>query len=233
MNPQKNQGNQPQGLLDGIQSEVSAENAPLLEFITKYASYIAGGCLAILLILGGMGVWKWYHGGKQREAQEELARINLQLKGAEHDDALGKLAQNAPDSVKLSVYLSLGQSALENGNPVLAAEAYAKAADLDKDGALGTIAALGGAGSLLMQAKYTQALALLQELEARAPQITNSIQFQQMLAEAANKAGDYGVAQKTYQRLAEEVHTPEDAYYRDRADALARQIANAGDNQHE
>lgn len=228
MNPQKNQDNVQKSILEGIQGEVSAENAPLLELITKYAPYIAGFVLLLLLILGGVGVWNWYHGAKQKEAQEELARIRTQLKGAERDNALNELAKNAPDSAKLFIYLSLGQSAQENGNPALAAEAYARAANIDGDGALGLTAALGSAGSLLMQAEYVQALTLLQELEKKRPSVSASTQFQQMLAEAAAKSGNLELAQKTYQKLSGELHSPDAAYFKHRAEALAAEISAGG-----
>lgn len=222
MDQQKNQGRPAPGLLDGIQNEVSAENAPLLDFITKYAGVIASVVLAILLILAGMGIWKWYHGGKQKEAQEELARINLQLQGAERDEALNNLAKNAPDSTKLFIYLTLAKSAQENGNPVLAGEAYAKAASIDGDGALGLTAALGSVGTLLMQAEYTQALVLIQEFEKKWPEAAKSVQLQQMLAEAAANAGQTELASKTYEALAREVQGPEADYYRSRAEQLAK-----------
>lgn len=228
MASQEDQDKQGKGLLDGIQGEVSAENAPLLRFITKYAGVIAGVVLAILLILGGMAIWNWQHGLKQREAREELDRINQELKGADRDNALNDLAKNAPDSVKLFIYMSLGKSAQENGNPVLAAEAYAKAAELDGDGALGLTAALGSAGSLLMQAEYLQALTLLQELERRLPSAANSPQLQQMLAEAAYRAGRLELAQATYAKLAKEITTPEADYFRSRAEAIAAEMAAKG-----
>ena len=226
MNQQKNQEKGAAGLLDNIQGEVSPENAPLLNFITKYASAIASLVLALLLCLGGWAVWNWYHGGKQKEAREELARINAEMKGADRDKALAELAKNAPDSTKLFIYMSLGQSAQENGNPVLAADAYAKAASLDGDGALGLTAALGSVGSLLMQAEYNQALALLQELEKKLPESANSVQLQQMLAEAAYRAGKLELARQTYARLGQELTTPEAAYFRNRAEAIAAELTS-------
>lgn len=218
-------------LLDGIQSEVSAENAPLLNFITRHASMIAGLVLLLLLVLGGMAIWNWYHGGKQDEARRELARINEELKGADKNQALAKLAENAPDSTKLFIYMSLGQSAQENGDPVLAADAYAKAASLDGDGALGLTAALGSVGSLLMQAEYVQAFALLQELDRKLPEASKSMEFRQMLAEAASKAGKPELALKIYENLAATIKTPEAAYFRSRADSLKQEIEKGATKQ--
>lgn len=218
----KNDGGQ--SLLSGIQGEVSAESAPLMNFITRHASSIASLVLTALLIIAGIAVWNWYHGGKQEEARRELARVSAQLRGADKSAALARLAEGAPDNVKLFIYLSLGQSAQENGDPVLAAEAYAKAAKLDGDGALGMTAALGSVGSLLMQSEYVQALALLEELEKKLPQAASSMEFKQMLAEAAAKAGRTELALKTYESLAETVKTPEAAYFKSRADALKKAI---------
>lgn len=211
-------------LLNGIQNEVSAENAPLLNFITKHASAIAGWVLTVLLIIGGLAIWNWYHGGKQDEARKELARINTQLKGADRDKALSSLAENAPESTKLFIYMSLGQSAQENGNPILAADAYAKAASLDGDGALGLTAALGSVGSLLMQAEYAQALALLEELDKKLPAASKSMEFRQMLAEAAFRSGKTELALKTYENLASTVKTPEAAYFKSRVEALKKEL---------
>ncbi|MBD5646144.1 MAG: tetratricopeptide repeat protein [Desulfovibrio sp.] len=229
MNPQKNQDESASPLLRDIQAEVNPESAPLLQFITRYASAIAGVVLLLLLALGGMAVWNWYHHGKQEEARAELARINAQLKGKDRDAALSKLAEGAPESTKLFIYMSLGQSAQENGDPILAADAYAKAAKLDGDGALGLTAALGSVGSLLMQNENVQALALLQELEAKLPESRRSVQLRQMLAEAASRAGKTELAYKTYLGLAEEVKTPEGAYFRSRAEALAAKLGKAAD----
>ena len=224
MSERQNSEETKQGLLDGIQGEVSAESAPLLNFITRNASLNSGIVLLLLLVLGGMAIRNWYHKGKQEEARRELARINMELKDRDRDAALAKLAENAPESVKLFIYMSLGQSAQENGNPILAADAYAKAAKLDGDGALGLTAALGSVGSLLMQGEYNQALALLQELEARLPESARSVELRQMLAEAAARAGKTELAMKTYESLASEVKTPEAAYFRSRAESLAREL---------
>lgn len=222
---QKNHDSASNPLLQDLQAEVSAENAPILQFITKYAGLIAGIVLALLLVLGGMAIWNWHKSGKEDEARAELARINMQMKGEARDQALLNLAQNAPDSTKLFIYLSLGQSAQENGNPILAADAYAKAAKLDNDGPLGLTAALGSVGSLMMQAEYQQALALLQELDKRLPAANNSQYLQQMLAEAAYRTGNKQLAVETYRKLGEEANSPQGAYFKKMADEIAGEIA--------
>lgn len=217
---QKNQAEQKPAFLDDLQGEVSAESAPLLQFITKYAGVIAGFVIVLLLVVCGMGIWQWSRNSALKEAQEELSYISSRLTGQERDSALEKLAQSAPDSIKLFVYLSLGQSAQENGNLPLAARAYGQAAELDSDGAIGLAAALGGASSLLQAGDYQKALTLLRALESRSPAIAQSPQIKQMLAETAVKANDYPLAIQTYQWLAKEA--PENDYFRARAEALEK-----------
>lgn len=223
MNQQKNQD--AGGLLGGIQDEVSPESAPLLQFITKYAGTIAAFVVLLLLIIGAVAIWDWYHNSKQEEARAEMARISYQLKGQERDAALAKLAESAPESVKLYIYLSLARSAQENGNPALAADAYAAVAKLDGDGPLGITAALGSAACLLMQARYEEALGQLQELEKKVPDQAVNIEIRQLLAEAAAKAGRPDLAQAAYQKLAQEIKSSEGQYFQFRAGEMAKKMA--------
>lgn len=222
MNPQKNQGDVAPQLLHDLQSEVSEESAHLLQFIVRYAPAIASIVLALLLALGGMAIWKWYHGGRQDEAMAEVGRIGSALQGSERDAALEKLAKEAPEDSRLFIYMTLGQSAQENGNPVLAARAYASATELDRNGALGLAAAINGAGSLLMQNEGGQALALLQEIEGRLPEVTQAPGFRQMLAEAALMAGQKQTALVAYRALGQ-ADGPEGAYFRARAAAIEKE----------
>lgn len=221
MNPQKNQGGEASPLLRDLQAEVAAESAPLLQFMLRHAGLIAGVVLLFLLVLAGTGLWRWYSGGKNEDARQELARISMLAQGAERVKALAALAESAPSDVRISVLLTLAQSALESGDAVAAADAYAKVARLDADGALGLTAALGEAASLLRAGKNVEALSLLQGLESRLPAEGRSVQFRQMLAEAAARAGRKELAAGTYQALSREVKGLDGEYYRVRAEALA------------
>jgi cytochrome c-type biogenesis protein CcmH/NrfG len=221
MNPQKNQETEAPQMLQDLQAEVSAESAPLLRFILNNASVISGAVIIFLLVLGGTGVWNWYSDKKSDEAKQNLARIVQSDTGADRIKALKDLAAAAPDSVKLSVYFTLGLAALENGEYGLAAEAYANAAQIDKEGALGLTAMLGEAGVLLKAGKHAEALDLLQELYARMKATNQSPQLRQMLAEAAAGAGKTELAVQTYQALARELPGVEGEYFSARAAALA------------
>lgn len=227
MNPQKNQGEETSPLFRDLQAEVSSESAPLLQFMLRHAGIIAGVVILFLLVLAGTGIWRWYSGGKNEDARQELARVSMTMQGQERLKALAALADKAPSDVRLSVLLAWAQSALESGDAAVAAEVYAKAAKLDADGALGLAAALGEAGSLLKAGKNAEALTLLQGLEARLPGENRSVQLRQMLAEAAARAGQKDLAAKTYQALAQEVNALDGEYFRVRAEALVPAAGSA------
>ena len=227
MNPQKNQGEETSPLFRDLQAEVSSESAPLLQFMLRHAGIIAGVVILFLLVLAGTGIWRWYSGGKNEDARQELARVSMTVQGQERLKALAALADKAPSDVRLSVLLAWAQSALESGDAAVAAEVYAKAAKLDADGALGLAAALGEAGSLLKAGKNAEALTLLQGLEARLPGENRSVQLRQMLAEAAARAGQKDLAAKTYQALAQEVNGLDGEYFRVRAEALVPAAGSA------
>ena len=227
MNPQKNQGEETSPLFRDLQAEVSSESAPFLQFMLRHAGIIAGVVILFLLVLAGTGIWRWYSGGKNEDARQELARVSMTMQGQERLKALAALADKAPSDVRLSVLLAWAQSALESGDAAVAAEVYAKAAKLDADGALGLAAALGEAGSLLKAGKNAEALTLLQGLEARLPGENRSVQLRQMLAEAAARAGQKDLAAKTYQALAQEVNGLDGEYFRVRAEALVPAAGSA------
>lgn len=226
MNQQKNQEVPKPGFLEGLESEVTAETAPLLRFITKYAGVIAGCVILVLAALGGMGIWNWHKSNKQKEAREELARINMTQEGDARENALKTLAENAPDSMKFYIYMTLGQSARENGHSAVAAEAYARAAALDQ-GALGFAAQMAQAGSLLDKGDAREALALLQGLEKNPGSVSAALRLKEMLAEAAEQAGDLTLAIQTYQALGNELKTAEGNYFRWRAETLESQLPAA------
>lgn len=227
MNSRNNQDIPTSPLMQGIQNEVSEENAPLLRFMTRYAGIISGVVIALLLILGGWAVWDWHSGARRKDTLEELYRIQTRLNGEDKAAALSslaKLAEDAPESLKLFLCMGLGKSAMELGDHAMAVKAYSQAAEMDGKGALGLAAALGKAGALLKLGEYKEALEELRQLEAKLPPAESSPQLRSMLAEAAVKTGNLELAQKTYGELANIDPAGEGAYYRSRAEAIGERI---------
>lgn len=222
MNLQKNQEDAASAMLRDLQGEVSEESAPLLQFIVRWAPAIAGIVLALLLALCTVAAWKWYRGRQDAASRAELEQALRSTSGSQRDEALGRLAEKAPASTRLGIYLALGQSASANGNPALAAQAYARAAELD-DGALGAAAALNGAFSLMDQGDFAGALAILRQLEGQLPEAAQSPGFRQLLAEAALGAGQKQAALDVYRALGQG-QGGDSEYFRARADALAAEL---------
>ncbi|MDR2574132.1 MAG: tetratricopeptide repeat protein [Desulfovibrio sp.] len=219
MNPQKNQAAEAASLLHEIQTEISAESAPLLRFILRYANIIAGGVVGLLLLMAGTGIWQWRGSVKKAEVVDELARITMTAQGEARVKALSALALAAPEKTRFAVQMALGQSAAESGNHAAAAAAYADIAKLDSEGALGTAAMIAQAGALLKDGKSADALPLLREAEKRLPEQARTPQLRRMLAEAAASAGQKELAAGIYKSLADTAPGREGDYFRARAAA--------------
>lgn len=226
-------------ILHGIQGEVPVESAPLLNFITKHAGIIASCAIIFLLILGGMGIWNWHKTVKERAIRTEIAKIMLYKESENRYQALQNLLKTAPESSKFFIYMLLAQISHSNGNAELAADAYAKAASLNNEGALGIAAAIGNVSSLMEQSKYEQALTLIQELEKRFPSLKDSFYLQQLLADAAIKTGNKQLAMEIFRKLADaSVMTngiqagtslsPQAAYYKKRSEQIALELSDKG-----
>lgn len=220
MNPQKNQGEANPSLLRDLQAEVSAESAPLLQFILRNAGVIAAVVVVFLLVLVGMGGWQWYSSSRSSRDHEELARILLQKQGAEQVRALERLAEDASDGARFAVNLALGKSAVESGEHAVAAAAYARAARMDR-GALGQAAALEEAGALLAAGKAADALEMLQTLRSALPPEVRAPHLTQTLAEAALAAGRPEQAAELYLELANESQGLHAGYFRARAGRIS------------
>lgn len=184
MNPQKNQGAEESPLFRDLQAEVSSESAPLLQFMLRHAGLIAGVVILFLLVLGGTAIWKWHSGSTSAEARQELARITLLNQGQERIKALTTLAEKAPGPVRLTAYLTLGQSAVESGDFAAAAQGLRQGRPGRRRRRAGHGRVVGEAGALLKAGKNAEALTLLQNLETRLPVEARSPQIRLMLAEA-------------------------------------------------
>lgn len=218
MNEQKKQEEQLNSIFAGLQKEVGAESAPLLQFITRHAGSIAGGVILLLLAVVGLGIWDWHQGKVIDEARAEMGRLTSSLSGDGLVQELQKLTESAPASMQLYLYLALAQSAQEAGNAGLAQQAYATAAKLDANGGIGLAAALGHASSLLANGDFAQGLSQLLEIQQQAPQAARSAQFRELLASAAGKAGNWALAYQTWDSLAKESQGAEAGYFKTRAE---------------
>lgn len=79
-------------------------------------------------------MWRWHQGGLQAEAQTELARIGITMKGGDRLKALDDLAAKAPENMRYSIYLMQAEFAMQDQDYSRAEQAYATAASWTPDG---------------------------------------------------------------------------------------------------
>ncbi len=209
-------------LLNEIQSEVSSEAAPLLEFLVRHGISIMAGLVLFVIVLLGYGGYTWYDNDKTEKAHLELSRIVLSNEGAERITALEAFAQDAPDAVKTGTWLALAETAVQLKDYDKAATYFGDIVPMDPQGAIGIMAALNQGQSLILAKKYAEAVPVLETLLARVVD-NQRLVVRQALAEAALLAGDTAKAKQLFEAMANESTGPEADFFRFRANQLAQQ----------
>lgn len=230
MIPNSQPSSQPSpALLNDLRSEVSAETAPLLQFILRHAGAITAVVVLLLAAIIGAGIWNWHTESASEDARNELTRIVLTKKGAERTQALAALAKDAPEQSRYAILVEQARSAAEDGDWAQAARAYGEAARLDSEGALGLAALLAQCGALMQTGTAeaaSEALAVLQSLGGRVdPSAAPAIL--RMVAEAALAAGQNDVAATAFGKLAQSGDEEDRPYYAYRAASLGAAPAAA------
>ncbi len=223
--PQPHSQNAAQGgqILDDLQTEVSSEAAPLLQFLSKHA-------IAIMIILGlfvlavaGLGIYNWQQANTMAEAQAELATITSTKKGTEQIDALEEFLKKAPKELHTAIILSQADASMADKLYDKAATYYGKLANMDSTGAVGLLAGLNQGQALIAAGKAKEAVPVLEALVAKAPE-GQAIIIQQALAEAALQSEDFAKVKATFEAMANATEGTEAEIYRFRARQAEEQI---------
>ncbi len=202
-------------LLNELQSEISSEAAPLLDFMVKHAVLIMA-CLGLfVVILAGVGGYNWYSERNLLEAQAKLSNIVLSNEGEQRVAALENFLDTASSSLKGSTHLALAETLMELKSYDKAAENYGALAIID-DGSVGLLAALNQGQALLLAGKAQDAVPVLEPLVNRAPAV-QKVAVQQALAEAYLQAGDVEKAKQTFAAMAASTQGPESKFFSYRA----------------
>ena len=203
-------------LLRDIESEVTQETRPLLQFIVNNAKLIIGVVVGLLAALAVAGAWRWHTQSQQEALQGELGQIMHQRPAPEQLDTLEKLAKDAPARLQAAVYAVEAQSALAQQNYAKAAEAYGRVARSLADMPLGVLGSVNEAASLFGAGKFDEGLKILEPIAAKLPKEA-SMQVRAMLGEAAAKAGKADLAASAFEQVAVQSEGLMADYYRARA----------------
>ncbi len=211
-------------LINDVQSEVSNEAAPLLQFITTHALKIMFILAVFVAIVAGLGAYNWYQDKNMADAQTELNSIISEKKGNEQIAALDEFLKKAPQGLHVAIILAQAEVAIQEKAYAKAAEFYAHIASLEPDSAVALLAGLNQGQALMAAKKFQEAIPVLESLVAKAPQ-GHSFAIQQALAEAALQSGDLAKAKATFEAMANESTGGEAEILRFRARALEQQIS--------
>jgi len=199
--------------LGELQSEVSTEAAPLLQFIANNVAVIVVVLGLLVAAVVGVGAWQWHTSKRVEEAQTHFARLLFQQRGAARVSALEGFAATAPGAVRLAALTELGLAALAEKDAAQAAVAFARVAALDKDKPFGAFAALSEAQSLMQAEKPAEALTVLEALENTVPEYIR-VQVRGLIALSAWQAGKTDRAIKAYEDLLAGALGDDADYYR-------------------
>jgi len=209
------------GVMGELQSEVSAEAAPLLQFIVRHVSVIVGVVLLLIAGILATGIYQWNSARNLREAQTALGKILTGAAGADRAAALEALVKDAPESMRTGLWLEVAAAAQEAGDYAKAAAAFARVGQLDKT-TLGLVSVMNQADMLLRIGDAAQSLSVLEPLLAGAPETMRFV-VREAVAMAAEAAGDSGKAIEMYQSMLASAGDGQDiAYYKARIATLQK-----------
>ena len=169
------------GMMANIQSEVAAENRPLLEFIVSNSKYIIAVIVLLLAALLGTAIYNYVQEGQREDTLMELSKVMAGPSDARQLEALEKLAASAPSSMRTAIAVAEVRSALAQNFPERAEQAYALVAKSAYDTPLGLAAAINQAGILMSEEKYAEGVRILQGL---LPRLTPQTGVQAKMAKA-------------------------------------------------
>lgn len=193
-------------LLNEVQHEVSKENSPFLQLITKHSRLIAGAIVCFILAIGAYWVYDSYRQRNELATQKEFGDIVTTKQGQERMDAIKAFIAKTPAKFHFNAYLALVQTAQEAGKPEEVLAAWEAIAKLQPS--FGLEAALGKASALAGQNKLAEAVQVLQaaaaELTAKkdAPQNKGALAYlYNRIGILAELAGNKPAAVEAYKQL--------------------------------
>lgn len=150
-------------ILESIQSEVSAETSPLLDFLIRHSKWIFGGLITLIALIIAVGAWNYYSGKQVKNAEEALGKIIVMKENSDKLAALQSYLESADKNMKNPALFALMNSATKQGDTEKAIQAWHEIA-ASNDGAIKTIAVIAEARNLADSGKHDDAIRLLESL---------------------------------------------------------------------
>jgi hypothetical protein len=208
------------GVMGELQSEVSAEAAPLLRFMVEHVRVIVGVVFVLIAGIIATGVYQWHSSRSLREARMALGKVLLGTAGAERVNALESLIKDAPESMRIGLWLEVAAAAQETQDYAKAAAAFARVAQLDKS-PLGLASVMNQSDMLLRAGNAAEGLSVLEPLLTSAPD-SMRLTVREAAAAAAEAAGNAEKAIEMYKSILLDGQGQDIAYYRARIAALEK-----------
>ena len=179
-------------LLDSIQSEVSTEASPLLEFLAVHARLIFLFLAALIALILAAGIWNYHSSGKAKAREEALGKILIRPETPAKLAELEQFASEAEDGMKHAALLALAHSAGTQGEREKALAAWRRIAALG-NAPLGFVAGLAEAEALAGLGRPDEGIARLEGMIPGAAPEERAL-LSAMMMEMAEQAGDWARA---------------------------------------
>ncbi|MDR2893452.1 MAG: hypothetical protein LBV80_10285 [Deltaproteobacteria bacterium] len=206
-------------LINSIQSEVSKEASPLLDFLVKNSKKIALAVLLIAVVAIAYGSYTLYAESALEEARDELGRIVVRPDSAEKIQSLLDFAEPATGELKTAALMAAASAATTVGNYELAAKTWNQAAELVGE-PMYFSARMGEASALGRLGREPEALEILLALQGKAAPEQLPV-LSGMILEVAEQLGRWDVAMQSCELIiGNDAVTMDKAFWRQRLEYL-------------
>ncbi len=193
----------PTELLNSVESEVSKESAPLLEFLVRHARKIGLAIVVLVVVLAGYGGYRWWEARNHAAGMKDLGRVLVAGASPEQLRKVLAFAEQGPSSTRIAAYFEAARIATELGDKTMAAAAWGKVAQAG--GAMGFAAQMSQAQLLLTAGDPEGAARLYQSIKtASNPDVEKALLAYSAMAwsQAADKSDTARAeAVKAYEKL--------------------------------
>ncbi|MCL1889928.1 MAG: hypothetical protein FWF99_05435 [Desulfovibrionaceae bacterium] len=188
-----------QTLLDSIQSEVSREASPLLEFLVARSRLIFFSLIGLILLIFAVGIWNHLAGNRSKDREEALGRIIILPESPDKLSQLEEFALKTDERMKNAAILALAHSASGQGEHETALRAWRRLS-APANTPLGIVVGLGEAETLGKLGQPAEGIARLEMMLPQAsPQERSLINY--LVVEMAEQAGDWSKAEAVCEEM--------------------------------